>query len=135
MIAIFSALDEEVKSLTKHFSVQKAFEYEKCTVYEGTFTGKETLLVITGMGKEHAERSTLAVMSKHLPTAVISTGFGGSLNDKTKVGDAVVYRTLASAENHNGRELVHSDPALIAIAVKAAEKTGVRLLTGKASPP
>lgn len=132
MIAIFSALEEEVRELKKQISIRRTTKNGKSLFFEGEFEGKECLLVLTGMGKERAERATLDVFGNYSISTVISTGFGGALNDKTSVGDVVVYTDLVSTTSkNNGRETLRSDPDLVSAALIAGGKSKIRLVPGR----
>jgi adenosylhomocysteine nucleosidase len=112
--------------------IKRTVKTGKSLFYEGEIEGKECLLVITGMGKDRAERATLDVFGSYSVSPVISTGFGGSLNDRTGVGDVVVYTNLNSTTNkNNGRETLNSDPDLVTAALIAGGKSKIRVVPGK----
>jgi adenosylhomocysteine nucleosidase len=132
MIAIFGALEEEVRELKKQILIKRTVKNGKSLFYEGEIGGKECLLVVTGMGKDRAERATLDVFGSYSVSPVISTGFGGSLNNRTGVGDVVVYTNLMSTTNkNNGRETIRSDPDLVSAALIAGGRSKVRVVPGK----
>jgi nucleoside phosphorylase len=75
-------------------SIRKTSSYRCCRMYEGNYGKRECVLVLTGMGGEHARQVTQLITSTYPVSALISTGFGGSLNHKTAVGDVVIYARL-----------------------------------------
>ncbi len=132
MIVIFSALEDEVKEFKKQINPKRSLTSNSILFYEGNFDRKDCLLAITGMGKSRAERATLEVFGNYSVSSVISTGFGGALNYKTAGGDVVVYSELVSTTmKNNGRETIHSDPELVSLALRVADKSKIRLLPGK----
>lgn len=134
MIAIFSALEEEVRDLKKGMSIYKTSFQGKIRIYEGKCGNRESLLVLTGMGKESARNAAEMVLTRYSVQSVISTGFGGSLNNRTKTGDIVVYSDLiceASPEAHYPEGRIQADSALIAAASRALKRTNLGYLTGK----
>jgi nucleoside phosphorylase len=94
LIAVFSALEEEIRDFKTGMSIRKISSYRCCRMYEGKYGEKECVLVLTGMGGEHARQVTQLIVSTYPVSALISTGFGGSLNSKTGVGDVVIYSKL-----------------------------------------
>ena len=112
MIAIFCALEDEITDFKKMMQVQEISASKACKIWRGKFGRKESLLVLTGVGKEKAERVTDWVLSQYPLELVISTGFAGALNGKTQVGDIVVYSRLKW-----GAEEVDCDPDLVSQAM------------------
>jgi adenosylhomocysteine nucleosidase len=120
VIAIFSALDEEIREFKMGMSIEKDSSYQCCRMYQGKYRGKDCVLVVTGMGGEHARQVTQLILSTYPVSALISTGFGGSLNRKTQIGDLVIYSKLVAApasEIHEQMPELISDPGLVAQAL------------------
>ncbi len=98
MIALLSAMEEEMRDLKRGMKIRKTSSYQCCRIYEGIFAGRENLLVITGIGGEHARQVTQMILATYPISALISTGFGGGLNPKTAVGDIVVCTKLFNGD-------------------------------------
>jgi len=135
VIAIFGALPVETNFLKKYMFVKKTSVYRHCRIQEGRFGDIDSLLVTTGVGKEKAIRAADYVLNHFPVSLVISTGFGGGLNDKTARGDIVVYAEF-TCENRPGEELsadsvLHSDSYLVSIAERALIKSKYPYLIGK----
>jgi len=92
------------------------------------------LLVLTGMGEEKARQASKLVLDKYPVSAVISTGFGGALNEKTKIGDIVVCSRLVCGEDpvreQNHKKVLESDIRLVSISRKTLEDSGTGFITG-----
>lgn len=134
MIALFGALKEELSELKGKMAISKTSFYQDCILYEGKCRNQASLLVLTGVGKERAQKAVELALEKYPVTALISTGFGGALNDKTKTGDIVVCSKLICEEEHLGElsvnRNVESDSLLTSACVKSLNETGLRFIVG-----
>jgi nucleoside phosphorylase len=133
MIALISALEEEVRDLKKGMAIIKTYSGPVCRVYEGKCAKKDCLLVLTGVGKERARRATEFILNKFQVSALISTGFGGALNNKTSAGDIVIYLRINCEESPGGSpgKALYSNSSLVSAASKSGEGTGFRSLLGQ----
>lgn len=132
MIALLSALEAEIRELKKEMSIRKTYTYQNCRVYEGNWHDRDKLLVLTGMGKECARKTTELVLENFPVSVLLSTGFGGALNDKTVAGDIVVYSKLSCEGSRAGAlaKDLRSDENLVSIASRSINGTKVRSLLG-----
>jgi len=98
------------------------------------FTPQQTVKVLlTGMGRRNAERSIRAALLDRKPALVLSAGFAGGLREDLKTGNIVFSEAgatglrpkLLQAGAEEGR--FHFSAR---VAVKAAEKRGLRESTG-----
>ncbi len=130
MIAIFSALELEVRQFKKGMKITKTSTFRDCRVYEGETAGKNVLLVLTGMGKERAEIATGWVLDNFRVSTLVSSGFGGSLNDKTTTGDIAVYLKTSCSESGLSPigEPLFSNAALAETATKKVGGNGFRVM-------
>ncbi|MCR5368050.1 adenosylhomocysteine nucleosidase [Eubacterium ruminantium] len=90
MIGIIGAMDKEIDDLK---SVMKDVSEEKIsgmTFYKGALSGKDVVLVRSGIGKVNAAMCTEALIIKYNVECVINTGIAGSLNSKIDIGDVVL---------------------------------------------
>ena len=92
------------------------------------------MLVLAGQGGEHAKQVTQLVLATYPVRVLISTGFCGSLNGKTDVGDIVVYSRLAfdngASEGLPAGELI-ADPKLVEVASKISGEKLCQTITGR----
>ena len=98
MIAVFGALKEEVAPLRKRMRVEETANGPTCLVYRGKYSGRELVLVQTGMGKERAETATRFILDRYPITSLVSLGFAGALDDKLNAGDVILYSVVHCAE-------------------------------------
>jgi adenosylhomocysteine nucleosidase len=127
MIAILGALEQEIKDIKKSMSITGVISCENRRTYRGKFGGQDCLLALTGIGKKGAEDAVRFIAGKFPLKAVISTGFGGALNERAGVGDVVVYSSLVCMDQS---EELFCDPGLLAAAT-GIEGMAVRTLKGK----
>jgi adenosylhomocysteine nucleosidase len=134
VIALFSALKEELSDFKGEMLISKTFFSQDCSFYEGKCNNKDSLMVLTGVGRERAQKAVELALEKYPITSLISTGFGGSLNCKTKAGDIVVCSRLGCGEEPMGElssnRSVESDSALKSACVKSLNETGLRFIIG-----
>ena len=134
MIALFSALNQEVDGLKKMMFVSGTSSYKECRITEGKCGSKENLLVLTGVGKENARQAIEIVLEKYAVSAIISTGFGGALNEKTKVGDIVMCSGLLCGEysvpGQNIKEKLIPDPRLTSALKNTIKDMGLSFMIG-----
>lgn len=104
MIAIICAMSEERDafiSLMKDIKIVKIekFNYHgkpfdnKC--YKGKLSGKDVVLVHSGVGKVYAAIVTTLVIKKFKPELVVNVGCAGSLNKNVHVNDVVIAKRVA----------------------------------------
>jgi adenosylhomocysteine nucleosidase len=134
VIAIFSALKEEVGEFKKQMSVTGTSRFQQCRIIEGKFSGRDCLLILTGVGKENARQATELVLGKYPVSVLISAGFGGALNEKTKVGDIVVCSRLINGEEpvpeQDSKETLESNLQLLEALIKTLEDGGMGFIIG-----
>jgi adenosylhomocysteine nucleosidase len=132
MIAIMSALEEEVREFKKGMVITKTSREQDCRIYEGNCAKKDSLLVLTGVGRERAQKTTEFILNKFPVNALVSTGFGGSLNGKTATGDIVIYAKINCEETPGGQpgKTLYSNPGLISAASKQGGNNGFNSLVG-----
>jgi adenosylhomocysteine nucleosidase len=101
MRAIFCALEEEIRDLKLEMKIDRTSEFGTCKIREGQFGRKPALLVTTGMGREKAEQAAVQVLENYPVSLVISTGFGGALNARSKPDDILVCPQVRCAEKNS----------------------------------
>jgi nucleoside phosphorylase len=82
MIAIFYALEAEIKELRKAAGFTSLSSPGSRTI-QANYKGKGLLLAATGVGKDRAREVAERTLRTYPVSVVISTGFAGALNRKT----------------------------------------------------
>jgi len=125
MIAIFCALEEEIRDIKKRVRMHRTSPFQGCRIWQGRYGRRESLLVLTGVGKEKAEKAAAWVLSRYPVEVVISTGFAGALNGRTEAGDIIVYTRLQSVEGQ-----VNGDADLVLQASNCPTGSRAQLIGG-----
>jgi adenosylhomocysteine nucleosidase len=133
LIAFLVALEEEARELKRSMVITRTSAFQFCRIFEGKLAGKDVLLVLTGMGKTQAKAATEWILDKYPIVAVISSGFGGALNNKTAVGDIVIYSTLTCDDGHGStnEKVLCPCSKLIEAATKSGAECEFGVLQGK----
>lgn len=97
-IGIIGAMDEEVEKLITHIYDQKKIEVAGCLFVEGSLSGKDVVLLQSGIGKVNAAMATSIMHERFAPSHVINTGSAGGFASELEVGDIVI-----------STEIVHHD--------------------------
>ena len=130
-IALIGAMPPEISLLQENLQNLRSEHLADFDIYCGEYTGKNVVLVLSGIGKVNAALSTALVL-QHRPDFVINTGSAGGLGSGLKVGDVVIGTQTAHHDvdvTAFGYAIGHvprmparfeSDPALCAAAEKAA---------------
>jgi adenosylhomocysteine nucleosidase len=89
-------------------------------------------ILITGIGRENAERSVRHFLSKNVPKLVLTCGFAGGLNPELKSGDVVFITGYAALEERLAEADAKHASFFSAprIATTVAEKKQLRAQTG-----
>jgi adenosylhomocysteine nucleosidase len=90
MLGIIGAMDEEVSRL-KEVMEDVSISSKACMdFYRGRLSGKEVVVVRSGIGKVNAGICTQILVDDFNVDAVINTGIAGSLNANIDIGDIVL---------------------------------------------
>ena len=90
MLGIIGAMDEEVAQIKEHMDNVKVMSKAAMDFYEGTLSGKNVVVVRSGIGKVNAAMCTQILVDEYCVDAVINTGIAGSLNAQIDIGDIVL---------------------------------------------
>lgn len=90
MIAIIAAMQAEVDALLQCMDSYKEEQVSGIFFYVGSLAGKETVCMLSGVGKGNAAMSTTILMHQYHPSQVINIGTAGGLVKEQKVLDIVV---------------------------------------------
>ena len=95
-IAIVAALEREVAPLVRGWRVS---EQEHSGRKFRFFDSGNAVLVCGGMGFDAARRATEAIIAVHRPSAVLSVGFAGALDESLGVGDLLQPRYVVDSRD------------------------------------
>ena len=94
LIAIISAMDNEISLLLEHADIDHEDQFGDKTYHIGTLCGKQVIIVRAGIGKIDAAAGVATLLNMYQPSDVIFTGIAGGVGDETKVLDLVVATDL-----------------------------------------
>lgn len=90
MTGIIGAMEEEVEQIVEVMQVERVEEKAGMKFYCGSLSGKEAVIVRSGIGKVNAAVCTQILCDDFKVTAVINTGIAGSLDAAIDIGDIVL---------------------------------------------
>jgi nucleoside phosphorylase len=121
MDLVISPLKIELAGFLKRFYAVKAFRKNKLEVYKLPQKGGKVLVAITGMGKDNSLNS-LGELYRYVNDLdigdkeglrIIATGFCGSLSDRIRAGDLVVYKKIFNlSERHVNKDYKNTEKGL-----------------------
>lgn len=89
-IAIIGAMEDEVRELYGLMDEKHIDEIGRWKVYAGKLSGKECVIVRSGIGKVNMAACTQMLIDRYAPEFVINTGVAGSLDAAINIGDIVI---------------------------------------------
>ncbi len=104
MPIIFGALKFEISGLIKMMKVERIDRKGNITMYRGSISGREVLLVKTGMGKHNAQKAARLIVKNYsgdssISKRMLAIGFCGATSGNLQIGDVVLYKTIKNLEN------------------------------------
>ncbi|MBR3599285.1 MAG: 5'-methylthioadenosine/adenosylhomocysteine nucleosidase [Lachnospiraceae bacterium] len=90
MLGIIGAMDEEVSKLKEVMDEVEITTKASMDFYKGKISGKDVVVVRSGIGKVNAGICTQILVDCYGVEAVINTGIAGSLNASIDIGDVVL---------------------------------------------
>ena len=90
MLGIIGAMDEEVSKLKEIMEDVSIMQRASMDFYKGTMSGKDVVVVRSGIGKVNAGICTQILIDEYGVDAVVNTGIAGSLNADINIGDIVL---------------------------------------------
>ena len=91
-IGIIGAMDEEESRLKEKMNVSKVEKKAGMEFFQGELSGKEAVIVKSGIGKVNAGICTQILVDDFNVDAVINTGVAGSLKNEINIGDIVLSK-------------------------------------------
>lgn len=90
MIGIIGAMEEEVAKLKDKMTDVQVSEAAGMEFYRGKLSGKEVVVVRSGIGKVNAAICSQILVNQYEVSALINTGIAGSLKAEINIGDIVL---------------------------------------------
>ena len=94
MIAIISAMQEEIQTLLNLLEEAKTTKKGMRTYYEGNLFNKKVVLAFSRWGKVASATTTTQLINDFNPTEIIFTGVAGAINNDLNIGDIVIGKNL-----------------------------------------
>jgi len=89
-IGIIGALEEEIQQIKVCMDHVTIYQKAGMEFYEGSWNGKNVVVVRSGIGKVNAAVCTQILIDNYEVEAVINTGIAGSLKNEINIGDVVL---------------------------------------------
>lgn len=127
-IGIIFAMEEELVELKNEIQILSCEEIYDLTFYKGVLGNVECILVMSGIGKVNAARTTQILIDKMNVDYIFNIGVAGGVSKELKVGDIVIGEKLVqhdfdiTAFNHekgyipNVGVFIESDDYLVKLA-------------------
>lgn len=90
MLGIIGAMDEEVIQIKELLSNTEIINKAGMEFYKGNLSGKDVVIVRSGIGKVNAAICTQILVDLFKVSAIINTGIAGSLHPEINIGDVVL---------------------------------------------
>lgn len=90
VICIIGAVKEEVAELKRAMNIRETWHTRTSSFWAGTLSGREVVLVRSGMGKTRASEALRQVCERFVPSLILSMGYAGAVAPQLKIGDLIV---------------------------------------------
>ena len=107
MIGIIGAMEDEVAQLKKSMEIEETTEGASLSFCRGKLSGREVVVVRSGMGKVNAAICTQILVDQFHVDVIINTGIAGSLDAEIDIGDIVIS---TDAVEHDMDASIFGDP-------------------------
>ena len=107
MIGIIGAMEDEVAQLKKNMEIEEATEVASLSFCRGKLSGREVVVVRSGIGKVNAAICTQILVDQFHVDVIINTGIAGSLDAEIDIGDIVIS---TDAVEHDMDASIFGDP-------------------------
>lgn len=141
-VGIIGAMDEEVALLLENITDKKETTIANCLFVEGMLSGKNVVLLKSGIGKVNAAMATTIMFERFSPSMVINTGSAGGFADQLEVGDVIISSQVvhhdvdATAFDYTYGQvpgmpaMFPADTALISKTTNAVKNLGINFAEG-----
>ena len=93
-IGIIGAMTVEVQALKNGLENKKVIKKASMEFCEGTYLGKEVVVVRSGIGKVNAAVCTQILIDDFHVDVIMNTGIAGGLNNSIEIGDIVLSKDI-----------------------------------------
>lgn len=94
LIGIIAAMQEEMQEIKNKMEITEKYNHKNLTFYIGEISNVNCILVMSGVGKVNAARTTQLLIDKFDVSEIINVGSAGSINDNIGYGDIVIGKEL-----------------------------------------
>lgn len=142
IIGIIGAMKEEIEPLLSFVGHYETIDYANNTFYKASYENHTIFIVYSKIGKVNSALTATTLIEKFGVQKVIFSGVAGGINDSLKIGDLVLATKLIqhdvdiTAFGHphgfipESGDFVQADEKLNEIAIKVADKLGLKILKG-----
>ena len=133
LIGIIGATGLEI-GLLKKIELTEKERVESSRFFRGDFSGKEFVLVESGIGYNRAMNACIHMIERFSPSAILSFGLAGSVDMATKIGEILLATHLLwikDMETLRVEKTYTLDKGLIDITSNILDKYNVEFKTGK----
>jgi adenosylhomocysteine nucleosidase len=133
MIAILVAVRQELRPILRRADADHVVRQEHLDFHEGTLGGQPVALLALGIGKECARIAAEMTIRCYRPDLVISSGFGGGLQETVEAGDIIVGTEILELRRDQGDQITWdlAHKPLRPTRIHADDKLDVRVHYGK----
>ena len=101
MLGIIGAMESEIEGIVSELSDVKETKATGLIFYQGSYKGRDCVVVKAGIGKVNAAMCTQLMIDNFKVDAIVNSGVAGSLNPKLGIGDIVLGK-IAIEHDING---------------------------------
>ncbi len=142
MLAIISAMSEELEPILEAMDTYEAINYASNTYYKAKYKGVDLILAYSKIGKVFSTLTATTMIEKFGATKLLFSGVAGAVNSDLNIGDLIYATKLAQHDlditifGHpngyvpEGSVYVDSDDKLNNVAKDVASDLGLKLKAG-----
>lgn len=93
-IGIIGAMEVEVKHIKETMEITRVVNKASMEFCEGTYVGKEVVVVRSGIGKVNAAICAQILVDVFAVDIIINTGIAGGISDAVEIGDIVISKDV-----------------------------------------
>ena len=93
-IGIIFALKEELNAFIENVDIQNEYDIFDMHFYHTLISDKDCLLVVSGVGKVNAARTTQIMIDNYATDIIINVGVAGGVSNSLSIGDIVIGEKL-----------------------------------------
>jgi len=97
-LVIMSAYPPELTRLRTQAVIDYTLPVVESTCYVGTLSGKDVVLLLSGIGLERAAETTAAVLDSFNVSGLVFSGIAGGINPNLNIGDVTIPRRWGHAD-------------------------------------